>query len=91
MTQFNLNLSTAGADPGFFVGGEYRIPVVLETRRSSQAGGGGVCIPCTLPLDPPLDCQLMPHSHQLNMFKDRHGQLEHRFFSQGSNEIQHVL
>ena len=29
-----------------------RIPVVLENRRSSQ--GGGVCTPCTLPLDPPL-------------------------------------
>ena len=32
-----------------------RIPVVLENRRSSQGGGGGVVrIPCTLPLDPPL-------------------------------------
>ena len=30
-----------------------RIPVVLENRRSSQEGGG-VCTPCTLPLDPPL-------------------------------------
>ena len=28
-----------------------RIPVVLESRRSSQ---GGVRTPCTLPLDPPL-------------------------------------
>ena len=28
------------------------IPVVLENRWSSQ--GGGVCTPCTLPLDPPL-------------------------------------
>ena len=28
-----------------------RIPVVLENRRSSQAG---VRTPCTLPLDPPL-------------------------------------
>ena len=32
-----------------------RIPVVLENRRSSHAGGGGVRTPCTLPLDPPLD------------------------------------
>ena len=32
-----------------------RIPVVLENRRSSQGGGRGVRIPCTLPLDPPLD------------------------------------
>ena len=30
-----------------------RIPVVLENRRSSRVGGG-VCSPCTLPLDPPL-------------------------------------
>ena len=29
-----------------------RIPVELENRRSSH--GGGVCTPCTLPLDPPL-------------------------------------
>ncbi len=57
----------AGADPGFFLGGGApprngitntnkpdffgRIPVVLESRRSSQ---GGVRTPCTLPLDPPL-------------------------------------
>ena len=59
-----------GADPGFFLGGGAlvscststpinhtdfffcRIPSVLENRRSSQ--GGGVRIPCTLPLDPPL-------------------------------------
>ena len=31
-----------------------RIPVVLENRRSSRGGGGGVRTPCTLPLDPPL-------------------------------------
>ena len=31
-----------------------RIPVVLENRRSSQKGGGGVRTTCTLPLDPPL-------------------------------------
>ena len=35
-----------------------RIPVVLENRRSSQLGGGGVRVrvrtPCTLPLDLPL-------------------------------------
>ena len=30
-----------------------RIPFVLENRRPSQ-GGGGVRIPCTLSLDPPL-------------------------------------
>ena len=57
----------AGADPGFFLGGGAplrndvtntnkphffcRIPVVLESCRSSQ---GGVRTPCTLPLDPPL-------------------------------------
>ena len=33
------------------------IPVVLENRRSSQEGGG-VCTPCTLPLDLPLDTYL---------------------------------
>ena len=33
-----------------------KIPVVLENPRSSQ-GGGGLCTPCTLPLDPPL-CKL---------------------------------
>ena len=32
----------------------YRIPVVLENRRSSQ-GAGGVCTPYTLPLDPSLN------------------------------------
>ena len=65
----SLKHSRAGADPGFFLGGDPliscststpinhvvfffgRIPVVLENRRSSQ---GGVCTPCTLPLDPPL-------------------------------------
>ena len=32
-----------------------RIPVVLENLRSSRGeGGGGRCVPCTLPLDPPL-------------------------------------
>ena len=31
-----------------------RIPVVLENRRSSRGGGGGVRTPCTLPLDLPL-------------------------------------
>ena len=31
-----------------------RIPVVLENRRSSRGGGGGVGTPCTLPLDQPL-------------------------------------
>ena len=31
-----------------------RIPVVLENRRSSQEGGGGLRTPCTLPLYPPL-------------------------------------
>ena len=55
-----------GADPGFFLGGGAplrngvtntnktcffcRLPVVLESGRASQ---GGVCTPCTLPLDPP--------------------------------------
>ena len=33
-----------------------RIPVVLGNRRSPQ--GGGVRIPCTLPLDPPL-CNIL--------------------------------
>ena len=61
---FHNNL---GADPGFFLGGGAplrnsiantnephsfcRIPVVLESRRSSQ---GGVRTPRTLPLDLPL-------------------------------------
>ena len=36
----------------------WRIPVVLENRRSSQEGGG-VRTPCTLPLDPPLWMALM--------------------------------
>ena len=31
-----------------------RRPVVLENHRSSRGGGGGMCTPCTLPLDPPL-------------------------------------
>ena len=31
-----------------------RIPVVLENRRSSQWGRGGLRTPCTLPLYPPL-------------------------------------
>ena len=35
----------------FFFG---KMPNVLENCRSSQ-GGGGVCTPCTLPLDPPLN------------------------------------
>ena len=34
-----------------------RVPVVLENRRSSQ-GGGGMCTPCTLPLDPHLQLPL---------------------------------
>ena len=64
---------SAGADPGFFLGAGAlvscststpinhivsffcRIPVVLENRRSSQ---GGVRTPCTLPLDPPLVCNV---------------------------------
>ena len=36
---------------GFFF---CRIPVVLDYRRSSQEGGGGVRSYCNLPLDPPL-------------------------------------
>ena len=36
-----------------------RIPVVLESRRSSR-GGGGVRTHCTLPLDPPLELLLRP-------------------------------
>ena len=39
----------------FFFG---RIPVVLENPRSSHGEGGGVRTPCTLPLDPPLSCQI---------------------------------
>ena len=37
-----------------------RIPVVLQNRRSSRRGGGGVGVRtrCTLPLDPPLDRKL---------------------------------
>ena len=62
--------TVTGADPGFFLGGGAlvscststpinhiffgRIPVVLENRRSSQRGRGGLRTPCTLPLDPPL-------------------------------------
>ena len=63
-------LEDTGADPGFFLAGGalvscststpinhivffWRIPVVLDERRSSQ-GRGGVCTPCTLPLDPSL-------------------------------------
>ena len=41
------NCVTNTNKPIFF----FRIPVVLESRRSSQ---GGVRTPCTLPLDPPL-------------------------------------
>ena len=61
----------SGADPGFFLGGGAliscststpinhivffcRTPVVLD-RRSSQWGGGGMCTPCSLPLDLPLE------------------------------------
>ena len=60
------DLFITGAELGIFSGGGEplrngvtntnkphfcRIPVVLESRRSSQ---GGVHTPCTLPLDPPL-------------------------------------
>ena len=41
-------VSNTNKPPHVFFG---RIPVVLESRRSSQ---GGVRTPCTLPLDPPL-------------------------------------
>ena len=39
----------------------FRIPVVLENRRSSQRGrgGGGGHTSSTLPLDPPLFCALL--------------------------------
>ena len=63
-------MGVAGADPGLFLGGGAplrngvtntnkpyffcRIPVVLESCRSSQ---GGVRTPCTLPLDPPMGCK----------------------------------
>ena len=43
----------------FFFG---RIPVVLENRKSSQGGGGGVRTSCTLPLDPPLFFWLVTQS-----------------------------
>ena len=46
---------------------KYRIPVVLESRTSSQ---GGLHMPCTLPLDLPLtmtchsaDCNIQPRSY----------------------------
>ncbi len=55
--------SSPGADPRFFLGGGAplrngitnfgRIPLVLESCRSTR-GGGGVCTSCTLPLDLPL-------------------------------------
>ena len=48
-----------------------RIPVVLENRRSSQEGGGGVRTSCTLPLDPPLNTAILwiPNSEKNIMFK----------------------
>ena len=49
-TRLLLYFSTNKPHSFFF----WRIPVVLENRRSSQ---GGVCTPCTLPLDPPLHSQ----------------------------------
>ena len=50
-TRLLLYFNTNKPHSFFFGGG---IPVVLENRRSSQVGGGGVRTPCTLPLDPPL-------------------------------------
>ena len=45
-----------------------RIPVVLQNRRLSW-GGGGVCTPCTLPLDLPLKMPCMIHHYQLLLTK----------------------
>ena len=72
----------AGVDPGIFLGGGAplrngvtnsnkprffcRIPVVLESRRSSQ---GGVLTPCTLPLDLPLRCTPFSSSVVKNALK----------------------
>ena len=67
-------MDITGADPGFFLGGGAlvscststpinhivffcRILVVLENLGSSQEGG--VCTPCTLPLDLPLHNSLV--------------------------------
>ena len=46
-----------------------RIPVVLENRRSSQ-GGGGVRTPCTLPLDPPLGCDVVVKEMHSDIMSD---------------------
>ena len=56
----------------------------------------------TVPLNTSLSKRLMPNSHQTRRvllhqveknwkMKSRHGKLEHWFFTQVSNEIQHVL
>ena len=52
-------------NPHSFVLFFYRIPVVLENRRSSRGGGG---TPCTLPLDPPLPRRPRPASRVDKLF-----------------------
>ena len=50
------SMKCTGADPGFFLGGG-ATPInhiVLFLQNTSCIRGGGVCTPCTLPLDPPL-------------------------------------
>ena len=48
-----------------------RIPVVLEKRKSSHGGrGGGVCTPCTLPLDPPLHIMMSQLMASLQMERE---------------------
>ena len=64
--QIELAFESAGADPGFFLGGGALVSCSTSTPINHivfffcriPVVAGGVRTPCTLPLDPPLRCWL---------------------------------
>ena len=71
MQERAIHISSAGADPGSFLGGGALVSCSTSTpinhivffgripvvlENRRSSRGGGVRTPCTLPLDPPLIC-----------------------------------
>ena len=69
---YAIGMEISEADPGFLLQGGAphfcRIPVVFESRRSSQGGEeGSVYTPCTIPLGWPLNCMLESYAGNISV------------------------